>query len=37
MRRLVRSYSTLVEASGKPVAQFEHTMGIDERGLVIIT
>ncbi len=36
-RRLVRSYATLVEASGKPVAQFEHTMAIDDRGLVIIT
>jgi methionyl aminopeptidase len=36
-RRLVRSYATLVEASGKPVAQFEHTMGIDDRGLVILT
>lgn len=36
-RRLVRSYATLVEASGKPVAQFEHTMGLDDGGLVIIT
>jgi methionyl aminopeptidase len=36
-RRLVRSYATLIEASGKPVAQFEHTMAIDEKGLVILT
>jgi len=36
-RRLLTSYSTLVEASGKPVAQFEHTMAIDDGGLVILT
>jgi methionyl aminopeptidase len=36
-RRLVRSYATLIEASGKPVAQFEHTMAIDENGLLIVT
>ena len=36
-RRLVTSYATLVEASGKPVAQFEHTMAIDDGGLVILT
>ena len=36
-RRLVRSYPTLVEASGKPVAQFEHTMTIEDGGLVILT
>ncbi len=36
-RRLVNSYATLVEASGKPVAQFEHTMAIDDKGLVILT
>jgi methionyl aminopeptidase len=36
-RRLVRSYATLIEASGKPVAQFEHTMALDDRGLVILT
>jgi methionyl aminopeptidase len=36
-RRLVRSYPTLVEASGKPVAQFEHTMTIADEGLVILT
>lgn len=36
-RRLVHSYATLVEASGKPVAQFEHTMTIEDGGLVILT
>jgi methionyl aminopeptidase len=36
-RRLVHSYATLIEASGKPVAQFEHTMALDEKGLVILT
>jgi methionyl aminopeptidase len=36
-RRLVHSYPTLVEASGKPVAQFEHTMTIEDGGLVILT
>lgn len=36
-RRLVRSYATLIEASGNPVAQFEHTMAFDDRGLVILT
>ena len=36
-RRLVRSYATLVEASGNPVAQFEHTMAFDDKGLVILT
>ncbi len=36
-KRLVRSYPTLVEASGNPVAQFEHTMALDEDGLVILT
>lgn len=36
-RRLVRSYATLIEASGKPVAQFEHTMAFGEKGLVILT
>ncbi len=37
-RKVVRSYATLVEASGKPVAQFEHTMALDdEEGLVILT
>jgi methionyl aminopeptidase len=36
-RRLVRSYPTLVEASGKLVAQFEHTMTIGETGVTILT
>ena len=36
-RKVVRSYATLVEASGKPVAQFEHTMALEETGLVILT
>src|SRR2546425_1233970 len=37
-RKVVRSYATLVEASGKPVAQFEHTMALDEEeGLIILT
>jgi methionyl aminopeptidase len=36
-RRIVRSYPTLVEASGNPVAQFEQTMALDEDGLVLLT
>lgn len=36
-RRLVHSYPALVEASGRPVAQFEHTMTIEDGGLVILT
>lgn len=36
-RRLVRSYPTLVEASGKPVAQFEHTLTIGDTGVTILT
>ena len=36
-RRVVRSYPTLVEASGKPVAQFEHTMALDGDELVLLT
>jgi methionyl aminopeptidase len=36
-RRIMRSYPTLVEASGSPVAQFEHTMALDEGGLVVLT
>ena len=35
-RRLVRSYPILVEASGKPVAQFEHTMAFDDDGNLIV-
>ena len=36
-KRILRGYPTLVEASGKPVAQFEHTMSLDENGLVVLT
>lgn len=36
-KRVLRAYPTLVEASGKPVAQFEHTMALDESGLVVLT
>jgi len=36
-KRVLRGYPTLVEASGKPVAQFEHTMSLDENGLVVLT
>lgn len=36
-RRIVRSYPTLVEASGAPVAQFEHTMKLEGSSLVILT
>lgn len=36
-RKVMRSYPTLVEASGSPVAQFEHTMALGEDGLVVLT
>ncbi len=36
-RKVLRAYPTLVEASGRPVAQFEHTMALDEDGLVVLT
>jgi methionyl aminopeptidase len=36
-RRVLHSYPTLVEASEKPVAQFEHTMALSEEGLVVLT
>jgi methionyl aminopeptidase len=36
-KKIFRSYPTLVEASGSPVAQFEHTMALDEGGLVVLT
>jgi methionyl aminopeptidase len=36
-RRMVRGYPTLVEASGAPVAQFEHTMTLEGNSLVILT
>ena len=32
-RRMVRGYPTLVEASGAPVAQFEHTMKLEGNSL----
>ena len=36
-KRVVRGYPTLVEASGNPVAQFEHTMALEVGGLVVLT
>ena len=36
-RRLVRGYPTLVEASDRPVAQFEHTMAFEDGGLAVLT
>ena len=36
-KRLVKAYPTLVEASNNPVAQFEHTMALDDDGLVLLT
>jgi methionyl aminopeptidase len=36
-RRIVRGYPTLVEASGAPVAQFEHTMKLEGNSLIILT
>lgn len=36
-KKVLRAYPTLVEASGKPVAQFEHTMALDDDGLVLLT
>lgn len=36
-KKVLRAYPTLVEASGSPVAQFEHTMALDEGGLAILT
>ena len=35
-KRILRAYPTLVEASGSPVAQFEHTMALDESGLTVL-
>lgn len=35
-RRLVRTYPVLVEASGKPVAQFEHTLAFGDDGNVVV-
>lgn len=36
-KKIARAYPTLVEASGSPVAQFEHTMALDDEGLVVLT
>jgi methionyl aminopeptidase len=36
-KKIMREYPTLVEASGSPVAQFEHTMALDDGGLVLLT
>ena len=36
-KKVMRAYPTLVEASGSPVAQFEHTMALDEGGLAVLT
>lgn len=36
-KKVVRAYPTLVEASGKPVAQFEHTMVLEGGELVLLT
>jgi len=36
-KRVLRAYPTLVEASGNPVAQFEHTMALDDGGLTVLT
>lgn len=36
-KKVLRAYPTLVEASGRPVAQFEHTMALDGAGLVLLT
>ncbi len=36
-KKILRAYPTLVEASGRPVAQFEHTMSLDESGISVLT
>jgi len=36
-KKVARAYPTLVEASRSPVCQFEHTMALDDGGLVILT
>ncbi len=36
-KKAVRPYPALVEASGRPVAQFEHTMALADDGLVVLT
>ncbi len=36
-KKVLRAYPTLVEASGNPVAQFEHTMALEDGNLVVLT
>ena len=36
-KKILRAYPTLVEASGSPVAQFEHTMALEDGGIVVLT
>ncbi|MDG6989275.1 MAG: type II methionyl aminopeptidase [Nitrososphaerota archaeon] len=36
-KRIAKAYPVLVEASGSPVAQFEHTMALDDGGLTVLT
>lgn len=36
-KKIVRAYPTLVEASEMPVAQFEHTMALENDELVVLT
>jgi methionyl aminopeptidase len=35
--KIVRSYPTLIEGAGKPVAQFEHTLAFQDGSLVVLT
>ncbi|MFQ6010908.1 MAG: type II methionyl aminopeptidase, partial [Nitrososphaerales archaeon] len=35
--KVLRGYAVLVEAKGRPVAQFEHTVALGEEGTKIIT
>jgi methionyl aminopeptidase len=36
-KKLMRSYGTLVEASSRPVAQFEHTLAIEDSAVTVLT
>ena len=36
-KKLVRGYGTLVEASSRPVAQFEHTVALDDGTMTVLT
>jgi len=36
-KKLMRGYGTLVEASSKPVAQFEHTVALEDDTLTVLT